>query len=115
MDDLGLFYYFPKNSSLKATNKPDRAYTLSDLSAIFFAVSFNTLTLGDEKFLKKLGAKIRMARLARGWTLEQAEEHGWPSWQHLQKVESGKNITVVTLRRVCALYKTSLSDLFNGV
>ncbi len=69
----------------------------------------------DKRFLKKLGARIRDLRSARGWTLEEVEQYGWKNWQHLQKIESGKNITVVTLKRVAQLYSVSLSKLFEGI
>jgi len=75
----------------------------------------NNLTADDQKFLKRLGQKIKSIRAKKGWTLEESEEHGWGNWQHLQKIESGKNITIVTLRKVAQLYKISLSDLMSGV
>ncbi|MBL7545518.1 MAG: helix-turn-helix domain-containing protein [Bdellovibrionaceae bacterium] len=75
----------------------------------------SNLTSDDKKFLVKLGAKIRAIRTKKGWTLEEVEEHGWGNWTHLQKIESGKNITIVTLRKVATLYRMSLSDLLDGV
>ena len=69
----------------------------------------------DKAFLKKLGARIRKLRLERGWTLEDTEEHGWPDWTHMQQVETGKNITVVTFRRIAKLYKISPADLWNDL
>ena len=65
----------------------------------------------DIKLLKTLGAKLRQLRIEKGWTLEETEEHGWPNWRHLQKIEQGKNITIITLKRLSKLYKISLSDL----
>ncbi len=59
----------------------------------------------DDKFLKKLGQRLREIRTSKGWTLEQAEEYGWPNWRHLQKIETGKNVTILTLKRLCDLYK----------
>ena len=64
-----------------------------------------------KSFLKQVGARIRKLRLARGWTLEQTEEHGWTNWRHLQKVEAGKNITVATLWRVAKFLKTTPAKL----
>lgn len=75
----------------------------------------NTLTSNDRIFLKKLGARLRKLRQERGWTLEQTEEHGWPDWTHLQKIEAGKNITVVTLRRIAKLYTVSAAKLWDGL
>lgn len=73
------------------------------------------VTNEEKKYLKEVGAKIRSFRLERGWTLEQVEEHGWNNWQHLQKIESGKNITIVTLRRVAKLYKLDPFELLKGL
>lgn len=69
----------------------------------------------DIKLLKKLGAKLRKIRLAKGWTLEEAEEHGWPNWRHLQKIETGKNLTVVTLKKLSDLYKIKISQIFEDL
>ena len=65
----------------------------------------------EEKFLKELGQKIREVRLQKGWTLEETEEHGWPNWRHLQKIESGKNITIISLYRIARLYKVCITSL----
>lgn len=75
----------------------------------------SNLTNDDKRFLKKLGAKIRSVRMEKGWSLEETEEYGWNNWQHLQKIESGKNITVVTLRKVAQLYKLSVSQITEGI
>jgi transcriptional regulator with XRE-family HTH domain len=69
----------------------------------------------EQRYLGKVGAKVRRLRLERGWTLEQVEEHGWNNWQHLQKIEAGKNITLVTLRRVALLFKVTPSELLEGI
>ncbi|MCM0606296.1 MAG: helix-turn-helix transcriptional regulator [Xanthomonadaceae bacterium] len=73
-----------------------------------------TLSNDDLRFLKKLGLRIRSLRNEKGWTLEDVESHGWNGWQHLQKIESGKNITVVTLRKVAKLYRITISQLLEG-
>lgn len=67
---------------------------------------------GEEKFLEKLGIRLREIRNEKGWTLEQVEEKGWPSWRHLQKIEAGKNVTIVTLYRLSKVYKIPLSEIF---
>ncbi len=48
-------------------------------------------------FLKNVGLAIRARRTELGWTLEEVEANGYPSWRHLQKIEAGKNITLATL------------------
>jgi len=68
-----------------------------------------------ERFLERLGSRLRAIRKEKGWTLEQAEAHGVPSWRHLQKIEAGKNITVATLWRLSRVYKIPMSDLFKNL
>jgi transcriptional regulator with XRE-family HTH domain len=66
--------------------------------------------------IKKLGARVRAARIARGWTLEDAEENGWPSWQHLQQVETGeKNVNFTTLLRLLTFYKLDPNDVLGDL
>ena len=71
------------------------------------------LSKEDEKFLKALGQRLRDIRSEKGWTLEETEEYGWSSWKHLQRIESGKNVTAITLRKISHLYDMSLSDIFD--
>ena len=66
-------------------------------------------------FIEHLGAKIRALRTKKGWTLEETEEHGWPSWRHLQKIESGKNITVTTLWRLAKVLGVSPAELLKDL
>ena len=75
----------------------------------------SSISAEDKKYLRRLGARIRDLRIERGWTLEGTEDRGWSNWTHLQRIEAGKNITVVTLRKVAQLYKISLSELLDGV
>lgn len=63
-------------------------------------------------FRKALRERIRKLRTDRGWTLEETEEHGWKSWRHLQRIESGQNFTIDTLYKICKLYGIKISDLF---
>lgn len=67
--------------------------------------------VSEDKFLKAVGAKLRAIRLEKGWTLEETEEFGWPNWRHLQKIESGKNITILTLKKLSKLYKKSIAEI----
>jgi transcriptional regulator with XRE-family HTH domain len=69
----------------------------------------------SKKYLKRLGLRLREIRNQKGWTLEETEEHGWQSWRHLQKIESGKNITVETLFRLSKLYKMEAWEIIKGV
>jgi len=70
----------------------------------------------NENYLKNLGLKLRRIRDSKGWTLEQTEEHGWPSWRHLQQIETGKKrISVITLRKLAFLYNTTPDKLIKGI
>lgn len=73
------------------------------------------VTNDEKKYLKKVGARIRSLRLEKGWTLEEVEEHGWSNWTHLQKIESGKNITIVTLRKVALLFGVEPADILKSI
>lgn len=72
------------------------------------------INLSEQKFLKKLGKRLRELRKQKGWTLEETEEHGWPNWRHLQKMEAGKNVTVISLLRVSIMYKVDICALFQN-
>jgi hypothetical protein len=67
----------------------------------------------ERRFLKRLGLRLRELREVKGWTLEETESHGWLNWRHLQALESGKNMTIITLRRAAKLYKISLQKLLS--
>jgi transcriptional regulator with XRE-family HTH domain len=69
----------------------------------------------EDKIVRSLGAKLRQIRERKGWTLEETEEHGWTSWRHLQRIESGKNVTLTTLYRLTRLYGISLEYLFKDI
>lgn len=72
------------------------------------------MTQSEKLFLRKLGLHLRKLREQKGWTLEEAEDHGWPSWRHLQQIETGKkNITVLTLKRLADLYTCDLRALIS--
>jgi transcriptional regulator with XRE-family HTH domain len=62
-----------------------------------------------------LGQKIRELRYKKGWTLEDTEDHGWPSWRHMQTVETGKNITFHTLIAIANLYGVRPSSLLEDI
>ncbi|PIK15522.1 helix-turn-helix transcriptional regulator [Halobacteriovorax sp. JY17] len=69
----------------------------------------------DRLFLQNLGNKLRDIRNLKGWTLEETEDHGWPSWRHLQRIETGKNVTLLTIVKLSKLYKIKLEDIFKGL
>ena len=69
------------------------------------------LSRTDIKLVKEFGSTVRRLRIERGWTLEMCEEKGYPSWRHLQKVESGKNVSLVTIYRLAKMFEIDASEL----
>ena len=78
--------------------------------------SMRKLKKEDKVFLTDFGKKMKKLRKKRGWTLEYCEEKGYPSWNHLQKIESGKKaISIFTIKNLAKLYHMSISDLFKEI
>lgn len=67
------------------------------------------------KEVVNLGLVLRELRHSKGWTLEETEENGWDDWKYLQRIESGKNITIKTFLKICDLYKIRPSKVFQKV
>ncbi len=68
--------------------------------------------LSGEKLKQEFGRRVRAYRLAKEWTLEDAEEHGWTSWRHLQRIETGaKNVTLETIVRLGHLFSIDPGEL----
>lgn len=67
-----------------------------------------------KKFIKGVGLRARALRLEKGWTLEETEEYGWESWRQLQKIESGRNITLATLWRVAKFYGVAPAEILGS-
>lgn len=69
----------------------------------------------QNKAYKSIGLKVRSLREAKGWTLEDTEERGGLSWQQLQKIESGRNITVRTVINLANLFGVHPTVLLEDV
>lgn len=65
--------------------------------------------------LHKVGSRLRTIRMEKNWTLEDTEEHGWHDWKYLQKIESGRNITLATLFKISDFYKISISQILKDL
>jgi transcriptional regulator with XRE-family HTH domain len=75
-----------------------------------------TLNSKEKKTLVEVGLRLRSIRAEKGWTLEDVEERGFPSWRHLQRIETGnKNVTIITLSKLAKIYKKTLSALLEGI
>ena len=71
------------------------------------------LDIKCKKFIKNTGLQIRALRKKRGWTLEETEDHGWHSWRELQKIESGRNMTLATLWSVAKFYGMTPAEILS--
>lgn len=67
------------------------------------------------RYLKDFGAALRRLREKRGWSLEAAEENGFHDWKYLQRIESGRNITLATLTKLADLYDLEPWELLKFV
>jgi len=69
-----------------------------------------------KEFIKAFGEKVRRLRKKKNWTLEDCEDHGYPSWKHLRDVEGGeKNITITTVCRVANLFNIQPFELLKDL
>ena len=74
------------------------------------------MRLNETKLLNQFGQRVRQLREERGWTLEYCEELGWPSWRHLQQIETGKkDINLTTLKRLSLLFGIDISNLVDDI
>ena len=71
---------------------------------------------GTADFQKRLGARIREIRTARGFSQESFAEACELHRTHVSLLERGRiNTTVNTLRQIAHVLQISLSELFRGV
>ena len=74
------------------------------------------LSRKEKARLNGFGSKIRAIRLQKGLTLEQVEERGFPSWKHLQAIETGrKNLTITSFFRLTDALDVEPADLIRGI
>jgi len=72
------------------------------------------IVVNQKKFFFRLGARIRELRRKHGHSQEDMISFGF-SARHWQQIEAGRPITVSTLLRICAVFKTSLESLVRGL
>jgi transcriptional regulator with XRE-family HTH domain len=68
----------------------------------------------QQKFFLRLGERIRELRRKHGHSQEDMISYGF-SARHWQQMEAGRPITVSTLLRICAVFKTSAERLVHGL
>jgi len=68
----------------------------------------------QHKFFVQFGKRVRELRTTRGHSQEDMISFGF-SARHWQQIEAGRPITVSTLLRICAAFKTPLDRLVRGL
>jgi transcriptional regulator with XRE-family HTH domain len=68
----------------------------------------------QQRFFLRLGKRVRQLRRERGHSQEDMISFGF-SARHWQQIEAGRPITVATLLRICAVFRTSVERLVRGL
>jgi transcriptional regulator with XRE-family HTH domain len=68
----------------------------------------------QQRFFRRLGKRVRELRTKHGHSQEDMISYGF-SARHWQQIEAGRAITVSTLLRICAVFKTSVGRLVAGL
>jgi transcriptional regulator with XRE-family HTH domain len=67
-----------------------------------------------QRFFLRLGKRVRQLRRERGHSQEDMISYGF-SARHWQQIEAGRPITVATLLRICAVFRTTVERLVRGL
>ena len=71
---------------------------------------------GEQKFLRKLGQRIRLLRVQKGWSQEELAQQSGLHRTYISSVEQGKrNLAALNLRSLAEAYGISISELFTDV
>jgi hypothetical protein len=70
--------------------------------------------VNKQAFFLGLGKRVRRLRRKHGYSQEDMISFGF-SARHWQQIEAGRPITVVTLLRICEVFKTSAARLIRGL
>lgn len=90
-------------------------YSFNDMIflLIFIGNEEKILLINNQEILKKLGSKIKKARIAKGFTQEYVAEHINISTDLLRNIENNRNVgSVSTLLNLCNLLEITMDDLF---
>ena len=71
------------------------------------------MNLADQRFLRRIGDRIRERRIARGWTQDDLGEKCDLHRTFIGSVERGeRNISVLNLKLIAGVLRVSLAELF---
>ena len=70
--------------------------------------------MNQQKFFLAFGKRVRELRHKHDYSQEDMISFGF-SARHWQQIEAGRPITVVTLLRICEVFKTSAERLVRGL
>jgi len=71
---------------------------------------YTVICVNHKLFFLQLGKRVRQLRTSRGYSQEDMISFGF-SARHWQQIEAGRPITVSTLLRICAAFRTSAERL----
>lgn len=70
---------------------------------------------GFDRFLRRLGKRIKELRIERGLTQEDMMDFGF-AWRRYQRIEAGQQpITLRTAYRLARAFKVTVADLIHDV
>jgi transcriptional regulator with XRE-family HTH domain len=72
------------------------------------------MLVNQQEFFLRLGKRVRELRRKHSHSQEDMISFGF-SARHWQQIEAGRPITVSTLLRICAVFKTSAARLVRGL
>ena len=71
------------------------------------------MNLSDQRFLRRIGDRIRERRIARGWTQDQLGEKCELHRTFIGSVERGeRNVSILNLKLIAAVLRVPLPELF---
>jgi transcriptional regulator with XRE-family HTH domain len=71
------------------------------------------MNLTDQRFLRRIGDRIRERRIARGWTQDELGEKCELHRTFIGSVERGeRNVSILNLRVIAVALRIALAELF---
>ncbi len=77
--------------------------------------SFYNVTVTPAEMWRGVGKVFQDARLEKGWTLTDVQEHGGPTYKTVKAIEAGKAGNVENLKKTAAALDLSVVDVLYSV